>query len=215
MRQADCVISLSGYDGDAVREYADVILPIGLFAETDGSFVNANGVWQAMNAAVAPVGDARPAWKVLRVLGNQLELSGFDYMQCESIRSELRAQCPQSTVANLSAGSVEVGTDAGADELWQCVETPMYAIDPLVRRAGALHRTPDGAFGSDNTVELNPSEAERLGVTQGQTVRVGENGQGVELIINIDASIAEGCVRLANTAGLGGVHAPVSIEQLS
>ena len=61
-----------------MEDYADVLLPIALFAENGGHFVNAAGEWQGFKAAVAPPGEARPAWKILRVLGNHFDLGGFE-----------------------------------------------------------------------------------------------------------------------------------------
>jgi NADH-quinone oxidoreductase subunit G len=221
LRQAECVISLTGFDSPEQRELTDILLPIGLFAETDGSFVNAGGNWQAMNAAVMPLGDARPAWKILRVLGNTLGLDGFDFMRCESVRTELRSQITDLGIASLPLTNIVIGGDSAseAQSLWSCAETPMYAIDPLVRRAGALHRTPDAEWGSSNCAELNPEQAAVLGVEDGQTVRVTRSGISVELTARVDAAVAMGCVRVPSgisaTASLGGAHAPVTIQLAS
>jgi NADH-quinone oxidoreductase subunit G len=216
MKQAECVISLSAYDTEQVREYADVILPIALFAETDGSYVNSAGTWQSMNAAVAPFGQARPAWKILRVIGNALDFDGFEYMRCESVRQELRSQCPDSTAAGLPETGITPNVEEQAAGMWQCAETPMYSVDALVRRAGSLHRTPDGEWGASNTVQISPAEAERLGIADGQTVTVGDNGSGVELVVQLDSDVADGCARIAagvqNNLALGGTHSPVSIQ---
>ena len=120
-----------------------MMLPIAQFAESDGSLVNADGVWQSANAAVNPFGESRPGWKILRVLGNLLGLDGFDYMRCESIRSEMRAQCPQETLGGLVPSAVKVELGPTDETVWQCAETPIYATDSIVRRAGALQHTPD------------------------------------------------------------------------
>src|SRR6185503_3774418 len=77
LNAADMVVVMSAFKHG--MDYADVLLPVAPFAETSGSFVNAEGRLQSFNGTVKPMGDARPAWKVLRVLGNILGLGGFDY----------------------------------------------------------------------------------------------------------------------------------------
>jgi NADH-quinone oxidoreductase subunit G len=93
-KAAECVIALSPYG--SAREYADIILPIGTFAETSGTYVNLEGRWQSVPGAARPVGEARPGWKVLRVLGNLLNLSGFEYTSSEEITEEVRAQIAEA-----------------------------------------------------------------------------------------------------------------------
>ena len=88
LQSADHVIALTSFASDHLRECAEVLLPTGTFAETPGTFVNAAGTWQSFEAAMPPVGQARPAWRVLRVLGNLLELDGFDYETCAQVRQE-------------------------------------------------------------------------------------------------------------------------------
>src|SRR5690606_3410345 len=90
LQAAECVVALSPYR--SACEYADIVLPIGTFAETSGTYVNMEGRWQSVPGAAKPLGDARPGWKVLRVLGNLLGLAGFEYTSSEQIVEELRAQ---------------------------------------------------------------------------------------------------------------------------
>ncbi|MBT6277238.1 MAG: molybdopterin-dependent oxidoreductase, partial [Chromatiales bacterium] len=210
---AQCVVSLCGYDTESARQYADALLPIAQFAETDGSLVNASGQWQSYNAAVSPPGEARPAWKVLRVLGNVFELDGFEYMRSEVVRDEVRGQCEGVAMAGLTvADAIQAG--ATSDALWRCGDVPIYATDALVRRAPALQRTLDGM--APIVARLNPADAERLGLTDGQGVRVQQNGASIELPLTFDADVASGCVQIpsgvAASAALGGAIAPVSVE---
>ena len=82
---------LSAYKGQHALNgnYADVLLPVAPFTETSGTFINTEGRVQTFNGVVAPLGETRPAWKVLRVLGNMLELDGFDFDTPEQVRSEV------------------------------------------------------------------------------------------------------------------------------
>jgi NADH-quinone oxidoreductase subunit G len=88
--QAGLVVACSAFRSPSLDALADILLPIGAFAETSGTFVNASGDWQRFQGAVAPPGEARPGWKVLRVLGNLLELDGFDYASAKQVHDELR-----------------------------------------------------------------------------------------------------------------------------
>jgi NADH-quinone oxidoreductase subunit G len=91
LKQAQMVVALSLYRNPTLDAHADVILPIAAFAESAGTFVNAMGHWQSFQGVANPVGEARPAWKVLRVLGHFLSLNGFDYESADEVRDEVRA----------------------------------------------------------------------------------------------------------------------------
>jgi NADH-quinone oxidoreductase subunit G len=139
LREAGFVVALTPYASAEMKELASVLLPIGTFAETSGTYVNLGGTWQSFAGAAVPVGEARPAWKVLRVLGNLLGLGGFEQQTSEDVREELRAQVP---AAGAPAPVVIVpAANAAGGEL---ADVPLYQIDALVRRAGALQRTSEG-----------------------------------------------------------------------
>jgi len=137
LAEADFIVELSPWLTASAREHADVVLPVGTFAETSGTFVNVEGNWQSFTGVAAPVGESRPAWKVLRVLGNMLGVPGCHYDSSEEIRDELHAMDsvePQPASAELEAPT-EFGVTA-AD-----LNVPIYAVDGLVRRAEALQQT--------------------------------------------------------------------------
>jgi NADH-quinone oxidoreductase subunit G len=137
------VIALTPYD--AAKEFAHIILPIGTFAETSGTFVNLEGRWQSVPGAAKPVGESRPGWKVLRVLGTLLNVPGFEYESAEQVRDELK-----SVVGSLQPDnkylSKDVLTRAGSRK--QVLEVPIYSIDPIVRRAASLQQTKDALSSS-------------------------------------------------------------------
>jgi NADH-quinone oxidoreductase subunit G len=135
LRMAECVIALSPYA--TAKEYAHIILPIGVFAETSGTYVNAEGRWQSVPGAAKPVGDSRPGWKVLRVLGNLLNLNGFEYVSSDQVRDELKSQLGEVTPNNSYAG----GTVTRSSTSERVNDVPMYAVDAIVRRATALQQT--------------------------------------------------------------------------
>jgi NADH-quinone oxidoreductase subunit G len=134
------VVALTPYASDELKAVATVLLPIGSFAETSGTYVSLEGRWQSFAGAAQPVGESRPAWKVLRVLGNLLGLQGFAQNTSEDVLAEARAAAdaaaPQAVPQTAVAAQVAAAT-AVAD-------VPMYQIDALVRRAPALQATRDG-----------------------------------------------------------------------
>jgi NADH-quinone oxidoreductase subunit G len=134
-------IALTPFISDSLLDAADLLLPVGTFAESSGTYVNAAGTWQSFPGIANPVGEARPTWKVLRVIGNLLDAPGFEYVTSEDILEELREQLgdvqPESTFAGTAAITRPNGADAPTDD----VDIPIYSIDPLVRRAHALQLT--------------------------------------------------------------------------
>jgi len=141
LQRAEQVVMLTPYASEAARRYARLLLPVGTFAETSGTYVNAEGRWQSFPAVANPLGSARPAWKVLRMLGSMLGLAGFEQATSEEIREELRSQVGVTRPGAIQPGSrvLEAGTYVGS-----VVDLPMYAIDAVVRRAPALQATRDG-----------------------------------------------------------------------
>lgn len=134
------VACLTPYVTDAMREYAHVLLPIGTFAETSGTYVNGEGRWQSFAGVATPVGESRPAWKVLRVLGNVADLEGFDYADTDQIRGVMVDAVGQPGPDNSYDGCLPERSGSGAGSL---VEVSLYRVDPLVRRSPALQATRD------------------------------------------------------------------------
>lgn len=137
------VVALSPFESEALRASADLLLPIGTFAETSGTFVNVAGTWQSFAGIASPVGEARPAWKVLRVLGNLLGVPDFEYMTSEDVRDEIAGQLGDVTPNNELSSEAIVSAPNGADAPDLEIDIPLYSIDGLVRRAPALQMTPE------------------------------------------------------------------------
>ncbi len=172
---------------------------------------------QSFNAVVKPLGDARPAWKVLRVLGNLMSLPGFDHESTEAIRDQV---CRPDAVAGKLANALDgfplkvESTPASADGLQRITDVPIYAGDPIVRRAASLQRTREAL---PPRAWLSPKLAESLGVKAGERVRVHQ-GEGVATAeVGIDERLPDGCVRLAaahrHTAGLGPMFGEIALER--
>lgn len=142
LSQMDLVVSLSPFKTNL--EFSDVLLPIAPFSETPGSFMNTEGLAQTFHAVVKPLAEARPAWKVLRVLANVLDLSGFDYESVEDLRVKMQSSLP--AITSVLSNATQAIIDLSTSDLEPCV-SPSYQLDGLVRRSSSLQLTADARMG--------------------------------------------------------------------
>jgi NADH-quinone oxidoreductase subunit G len=143
LTQAQMVVTLSPYKSNMA--FSDVLLPIAPFTETSGTFVNAEGRVQSFHAVVKPLGETRPAWKVLRVLANLLGVAGFDFESSEQVL-KLMPQLPAVGTADWADGNLSNASQAAIDltpATSQPVVARIYALDGTVRRAAGLQQTAD------------------------------------------------------------------------
>jgi NADH-quinone oxidoreductase subunit G len=215
LEDADFVVALAPFANENMKQHAHVLLPTACFPETSGTFVNAEGIWQSFKGCVAPVGEGRPAWKVLRVLGNLLGLNGFEYNSSEEVRDELRAKAEALRPDNTVKLDRTLETPAQTSGLQRIGGVPPYALDALVRRAPALQQTPDGQTSS--WVYLSSAEARRLGLEEADRVTVRQNGREAVLPLMLDDGVPEGCVwvpaGVEATADLGPCCGTVELEK--
>ncbi|MFN7695872.1 MAG: NADH-quinone oxidoreductase subunit NuoG [Burkholderiales bacterium] len=211
LEKAEMVVGLTSFRTDALLDLADVLLPIAPFTETSGSFVNAEGLLQSFVGVVPPLGEARPAWKVLRVLANLLELPGFTFDSSDEVRAKFLPD-----LAAAVAPSFELPTSvAPVEGLQRLNELPIYASDMLVRHAGSLQATRDGR---DATLAQLPAGLwQQLGLPESgeAMVRVTQGTASLTLSARRNVQLAEGVVRLAGglalTASLGAGFAPIQV----
>ena len=212
MQQTEFVICLTAYKGSA-PDYANALLPIAPFTETSGSFVNAEGRRQSFNGVVKPLGEARPAWKVLRVLGNLLGLAGFDYDSSEQVRDEIGSADQLAGRLDNRLAGMALQTPVVSAGLQRIADVPIYATDAIVRRAAALQHTRDAAM---PRAWMNAALLAKLGLKDGQAVKVRQ-GEG-EAAVNAacDERLPQDCVRLAAahavTSKLGPMSGELSVE---
>ncbi len=135
------VVAITPFVSESLLEAADLLLPMGTFAETSGTYVNAAGTWQSFAGVANPVGEARPCWKVLRVLGNLIDAPSFDYVTSEDVLDEFRAQLGNFELNTIRETPAEIAKANGEDAPGDEIDTPLYSVDALVRRAPALQRT--------------------------------------------------------------------------
>ena len=224
MRAADLVVALSAYKHHAL-EYANVLLPIAPFTETSGTFVSTEGRVQSFNGAVKPLGEARPAWKVLRVLGNLLNVAGFGYDSSEAVRDETLAGVDVSARLNNTLQGMAVQSppapflqrgEAKQGGLQRVAEVPIYSADAIVRRAVALQKTRDAAVPS---VAMRGDELRKIGVSPGDQVKVTQGENSMRLAVMADDSLPGGVARVAAghpaTVGLGAMFGAITVEPIT
>jgi NADH-quinone oxidoreductase subunit G len=212
LSQAQAVVAFSTVRSPWL-ESAHAVLPIAAFAETAGTFVNCEGRAQSFQGAVPPPGQARPGWKVLRVLGNQLELAGFEYESPEQVRAEALPEGPRMPLSN-ETGVEPAAPAAPAGGCERIADVPLYAVDPIVRRAASLQAT---AAARAPTLRASAATLARFGVAAGDAVRVRQGGREAVLPCELDAAVADGTVRLAaaheRTAPLGAMFGRLDLER--
>jgi NADH-quinone oxidoreductase subunit G len=190
---------------------ADVLLPIAPFTETPGTFVNIEGRAQRFYATVNPLGDARPGWKVLRVLGNLLGIAGFDFDTIDQVR----AACPgtDDIASRLSnrVRTASVPSTSSVSGIQRIADVPAYFADPLVRRSPPLLETKQARAPA---ARMNARTMQALGVSAGQPLRAN----GARISAALDAGVPDGCVRIAaahaSTADVGPMFGAVKLEKI-
>jgi NADH-quinone oxidoreductase subunit G len=212
LEQAELVVACATHRTPSLEQSADVMLPIAAFAETSGTFVNAGVSWQSFRGAVAPPGEVRPGWKLLRVLGNLLDISGFEQVSSEDVLTELKGLCEGVKPSNRPRGDLRVDPRTDESGLTRIGNLPIYAADMLVRRSAVLQRMPSAgrleAF-------LSSAEAAAMGVAEGDSVQVRQNGSTARMPVVLDEAVPAGCVRIpdgvAGSEDLGDQIGPVSV----
>ncbi len=207
--KAQFVVNLSAWRSDV----GDVLLPIAPFTETAGTFISTEGRVQSFHACTRPLGEARPAWKVLRVLGTMLGRAGFELDTIEQVRD---ACLGGRDVARLLDNGIDAPTAAAvrAGGIERIADVPLYFADPLVRRAPSLQKTRDAR---PPRAWMNARLLGKLGVAEGQPVRVRQGEGSARLAAALDDRLPDGCVRVAAahaaTAELGPMFGALEVEK--
>ncbi len=215
LKQAALSICVNTHYDETTETWADVMLPMAGFGETSGTYVNCLGNWQSFTGAVNPPGEARPGWKILRVLGNFMQLNDFNYTSTTEVIDELRGSiCNKLS----SAWKAQEGTphSYSGSELTRVGTHALYRCDSLIRHAVPLQRTKDN---TEHSVGLNESTAHRLGLIDGQKIRVRQSGDWLPMVLDIDNALADNAVRVdigfEGSEVLGLIHKPIYIEGVS
>ncbi|WP_028490383.1 NADH-quinone oxidoreductase subunit NuoG [Thiothrix lacustris] len=194
------VIVIAPFADETTRKYATVLLPGSTFAETSGTFCNVAGQWQSFKGAAKLPDEARPTWKILRVLGNTAGVPEFDWVATEEIVAELHLELDGVESCNNTYNADGRMQYAPTEEGRGVLHTPssnhfqrigdveMYRVDPLVRRAKALQ-----AMIPPAAVHLNPQDAANMGVAAGDALKVSQGAVVITLPAQLDAGIPVGC----------------------
>ncbi len=215
LQAADTVIACSVYRNGAL-DYADVILPIAPFTETAGTFINCEGRVQSFNGTVRPAGEARPGWKVLRVLGNLLNLAGFEYETSDQVRSDALPADINAILSNetSSAPAKPQSAQGNAGAAERIADVPIYFSDAIVRRSAPLQATRDARAPK---ARANARTLQSFGVAGGDKVRVKQGDASALLEVALDENIADGAVLVSagheSTATLGPMFGPITLER--
>ena len=217
LKQAALVVAMSPFRPSAALEYADVLLPMSPFTETSGTFVNTEGRVQSFSGVVRPLGDTRPGWKILRVVGNLLGVPGFDYESSEQVRDEILQ--PNGVFADGLDNSIDDSShfltlDSEGLGLQRVAQVPIYFSDSLVRRAESLQMTRDSL---PPAARMSLDTITRLGLSDGVQVLVKQQGGEANLRVEVDETVPVGCVSIsaahASTASLGDMFGAISVER--
>jgi NADH-quinone oxidoreductase subunit G len=215
LKQAELVVAMSAYQHRAI-DYAQVLLPVSPFTETAGTFINTEGLPQSFQGVVQPLGETRPAWKVLRVLGNLLGLAGFEQQNADDVRIEALGTENKNINKNNNLSSCSVAKAQAGSGVQRIAETPIYAADAIARRAPALQKTRDGL---PPVASMNTALADKVGLSDGDSVRVRQGGGEAVVGYAIDDKLPADCIRLAaacaETATLGASSAEFVVERVA
>ncbi len=218
LAKANTVIALTAFTSPDLLETADVILPISTFTEIVATFVNAEGSAQTIQPAVKPLGDSRPGWKVLRVLGGLLGLDGFLFNMPEEVLGDALGESFVDNLNNQFTGSsvISSGNISPANGFERVSDVNIYAVDPIVRRAPALQRTSDAKRG--NQVGLNQAAMNELGLKEGDVVSIAQGNLSTQLPVTLEANLAAGAVRISAgteaSARLGAMFGPITLSKV-
>lgn len=213
LKDAAVVAVFSPFKSEAALDYADVLFPIAPFTETSGTFINTEGRVQSFNAVAKALGEARPGWKVLRVLGNVLDLPGFDYNSSEDVKNEVIGAGEFASGLDNGVNAI-VSLAAAASGMERIADVPIYFADSLVRRSPSLQQARDAA---KPAVRVNAVTAAKLGLDGASEVVVKQGSGSAKLALKIDAAIPDGAVRVAtahaSTVALGSQFGQLSVER--
>lgn len=221
IKAADFVVVFTPFIDEQIQQYADVMLPIASFAETDGTYVNTAGHWQSVAKAVSAPGDSRAAWKVLRVLANKLGLDNVQHQTSEQVRDELKQLFStdaefDSNLKDFNHININLENSAATDtnKTYRVSDTPIYSVDNIVRRAISLQKA---VADQQGYVAMSPHQAKQLDLLNEDIVRVVQGKSELTLPLQINESISDNCVWVQKSGTqndlLGEAIGPVEIQR--
>lgn len=215
LKQAAFTVAFSIYKSPVLEMHADVIFPLAPFTETSGTYVNANGLWQHFTGVAKPFAEARPGWKILRVLANFLHLDHFQYQDSQAIIHELKTQLDQAQCKPQQVNLTDSGANFSDAQLVRIGEVPPYAVDSIVRHAQPLQSAQLARDGDVAIARIHPETAARLKLRIDDLVTIKQNDCLAKLPIVLDKRIAQDAIWIAGgiaaTDALGDLFGAVEI----
>ena len=215
LAEAEFVVAVSAFEQPGLLEQADVILPLAPVPEAPGSLHNIDGHEQRCEAAARPRGEARPGWKILRLLGEMMGLTTFDWRDLEAVQADMDVAPPanQPLQPDPSAFAAPENVASG---YWRHGDVPMYSADALCRNSEPLQQTVHAL--DNDRVALHPEDAAELGLSEGDRARVAQGRAEAELSVQVLDRVARGTLwarsGLHATRGLGAACGPIEIRKV-
>ena len=215
LEQSSSVIAISSFMSDSLKANADVVLPLSVFTESAGTYVNASGRWQFSRGVTASAGGSRPGWKILRTIGSLLELNGFGFESPEEVRSELQKLCEDVQLDNSYSAGIQPLASKTSEGLVRTGANTLYSGEPIVRRATALQKTADARV----YAAMSQATADSLGLADGDQVLAKQNGQSSDkLAVRVNDEIPDSCVWIPTgvkqASCLGQLNTSIELEKV-
>ncbi len=209
------IVALASHLSPWLQQHADMVLPVTTSFETSGSFINLQGDVQSFQGATRPVGEARPGWKVLRVLGNLADQEGFEFESSADVRDEALKAIGDFKLDNkLKESKQSFTVQLLSSDLQRVGGVPIYNTDVLTRRSHALQHTPDSWKAG---LYVNADTANQLGLSEGDSVVMRQDETELTLPLVIDAQLPSACVWMPTGVPgselLGAGFGAVSLEK--
>lgn len=211
LKDADSVIMLTAFKTPTMLEYATILLPIAPYAETSGTYINMAGIWQTVKGVVPPRGQARPAWKVLRVLGNLTNCRDFEYQSSEEVLNQFQKLYAEREMNSLP-WYLPKQLNKPAAGLTRIGDWPIYRIDSLSRHANALQHA--AVSFKEAVAYIHPATVEKYRLSH--AVTISQNNNEITMPLRIDTKIAEDAIFIASalpqTMGLGAAYEEIQVR---
>jgi NADH-quinone oxidoreductase subunit G len=208
---AEKVIAVTSFATGHLADLADVILPLAPAAQAEGSMLRLDGEMSQIRPAGRPSGACKSGWKILRRLGDELGLDGFDQIDLSGLQAEMNEVCSGEAER---ADALAASGKTQADGLHRIGEVPMYGLDALCRRSEALQQTVHAQSGF---VGLNPTDAGSLNLSDGDKASIDQGGKAIELPVRVSTDVPEGAAWLRSSTcssrELGDSFGPITVKQ--
>ncbi len=214
----DFFIAISGFSNEFIDDHADLVLPLAVFGETSGTFVNIEGLWQSFKGCINAPGESRQGWKILTALGQVLLPGDFEYPDSIAVRNEVKELCREISLNNLCGiQSAETRLPVNPRPIQKIGIAPIYASDDLTRLSVPLQATP--AMQRQCAITMNRAQAEKLELVDAEQVQI-KQGQGTAILpLVISDDIPAGCVCIPTgieaVKDLAGAYGVIELERVS